>query len=208
MGKTNSTLIEWGAAASALPGQSVSGDRCVVAPFPGGVLVAVADGLGHGNEASLAAEIAVATLVKYAAESVIVLVQHCHEALLRTRGVVMSLASFNGQDNTMTWMGVGNVEGVLFRADAKASPRRETILLRGGTVGYRLPPLRASVLPVAGGDTLIFVTDGIRSRFAEDLALAASSRAPQQIADGILSRHGKQTDDALALVARYLGGVI
>jgi len=206
MGQINSTLIEWGAAASALPGQAVSGDRFVVAPFPGGVLVAVADGLGHGNEASLAAEIAVATLVKYAAESVIALVQRCHEALLRTRGVVMSLASFNGQDNTMAWMGVGNVEGVLFHADAKASPLRETILLRGGTVGYMLPPLRASVLPVARGDTLIFVTDGIRSSFAGDLALAASARAPQQIADGILSRHSRQTDDALALVARYLGG--
>ena len=203
MGQVNSTLIEWGAAASALPGQAVSGDRFVVAPFPGGVLVAVADGLGHGNEASLAAEIAVATLVKYAAESVIVLVQRCHEALLRTRGVVMSLASFNSQDNTMTWMGVGNVEGVLFRADAKANPPHETILLRGGTVGYRLPPLRASVLPVAPGDTLIFVTDGIRSSFATDLALAD---APQQIADGILSRYSRQTDDALVLVVRYLGG--
>lgn len=206
MGQINSALIEWGAAASALPGQAVSGDRSVVAPFPGGVLVAVADGLGHGNEASLAAEIAVATLAKYAAESVIALVQRCHEALLRTRGVVMSLASLNGQDNTMTWMGVGNVEGVLFRADAEASPLRESILLRGGTVGYMLPPLRASVLPVARGDTLIFVTDGIRSSFAGDLALVASSRAPQQIADGILSRHSRQTDDALALVARYLGG--
>jgi negative regulator of sigma-B (phosphoserine phosphatase) len=208
MGQVDSTLIEWGAAASALPGQAVSGDRSVVAPFPGGVLVAVADGLGHGSEASLAAEIAAATLEKYAAESVIALVQRCHEALLRTRGVVLSLASFNGQDNTMTWMGVGNVEGVLFRADAKASPPRETILLRGGTVGYRLPPLRASVLPVAPGDTLIFVSDGIRSSFVEDLALAASSLAPQQIADGILIRHGRQTDDALVLVVRYLGGVV
>lgn len=205
MGKIDSTLIEWGAAASALPGQAVSGDRFVVAPFPHGVLAAVVDGLGHGDAASLAAEFAVATLSQYASEPVISLVQHCHEALLRTRGVVMSLASFNGQDNSMTWMGVGNVEGVLFRADAKANPPHETILLRGGTVGYMLPPLHASVLPVARGDTLIFVTDGIRSSFAEGLAWV---NAPQQIADRILSQHGKQTDDALVLVVRYLGGVI
>ncbi len=206
MGQVNS-WIEWGAAASTLPGQAVSGDRFVVVPFPGGVLVAVADGLGHGEAAALAAEIAVAILAQCAAEPVTALIQRCHEALLTTRGVVMSLASFNGQDNTMAWLGVGNVEGVLFRADAKAIPPHEAILLRGGTVGYRLPPLRASVLPVAPGDTLIFVTDGIHSSFAGDLALAASSHAPQQIADDILSRHGRQTDDALVLAVRYRGGV-
>ncbi len=205
MDQVDSTLIEWGAAASALPGQAVSGDRFVVAPFPGGVLAAVIDGLGHGEAASQAAEIAVAILSQYASEPVVALVQRCHEALLRTRGAVMSLASFHGWDNEMTWLGVGNVEGVLFRADAKAKPPRETILLRGGTVGYRLPPLRESVLPVAPGDTLIFVTDGIRSRFAEDLELRNTL---QQIADGILSGHGKRTDDALVLVVRYLGGKI
>ncbi len=198
MGQVSSTLIEWGVAAAALPGQAVSGDSFVVTPFPGGVLAAVVDGLGHGDAAALAAEIAVVTLGRYAAEPVISLVQHCHEALLRTRGVVMSVASFNARDNTMTWMGVGNVEGVLLRAGA----RRETIMLRGGVVGYSLPPLRASVVAVGQGDTLILVTDGIRGAFAEGLDLAGS---PQQIADGILSRHGKQTDDALALVARYRG---
>jgi len=55
---------------------------------------------------------------------------------------------------------------------------------------------------VAPGDTLVLATDGIQSGFADELAVDAS---PQQLADQILARSGKSTDDALVLVARYVG---
>ncbi len=103
----------------------------------------------------------------------------------------------------MTWLGVGNVEGVLLSAGGEAGLARESVLLRGGVVGYRLPPLRPAVLTIRPGDTLILATDGIRGGFVSQLT---SGEPPQQMADGILARHGKGTDDALVLVARYLGG--
>ena len=74
--------------------------------------------------------------------------------------------------------------------------------MRGGVVGGQLPSLRGSILPVRRGDTLIFATDGIRQGFTEGLVLTGS---PQEIADQILARHYRQTDDALVLVVRYLG---
>src|SRR5262245_2765968 len=58
----DSLLLECGIAGSTLPGQRISGDHYLVAPFPGGALVAVVDGVGHGNEASIAARTAVNTL--------------------------------------------------------------------------------------------------------------------------------------------------
>jgi serine/threonine protein phosphatase PrpC len=76
------------------------------------------------------------------------------------------------------------------------------VLLRGGVVGYQLPTLRASILPVTWGDVLILATDGIRSGLVEDVTL---SHRPQRIAEQILARRAKGTDDALVLVARYLG---
>jgi negative regulator of sigma-B (phosphoserine phosphatase) len=197
------SCIDWGAAAAAQPGQVVSGDRFVVAPFPQGVLVAVVDGLGHGEQAAAAAEVAAATLQAHASEPVIPLVRRCHDALARTRGAVLTLASLNGSDNTMTWLGVGNVEGVLLRGESVEPRDAERILLRGGVVGYQLPPLRASALSLARGDTLILVTDGIKGTFADNLLLADP---PQHIADRILARGNKKMDDALVLVVRYLGG--
>ncbi|MBI3303159.1 MAG: SpoIIE family protein phosphatase [Deltaproteobacteria bacterium] len=204
-------LIKWGVAARALAGQTASGDLHVGTPFPGGVLVGVVDGLGHGEEAAAAANIAVATLAAYAHESVIPLLQRCHEQLKGTRGVVLSLASFNAQESAMTWVGVGNVEGVLWRADVDARPASVSIPLRGGVVGYQLPPLRAAVLPVTRGDLVVFATDGIRSSFAQGLPLSdrllrQAPDGPQHIADRILAQYGKNTDDALVLVVRYLGG--
>jgi phosphoserine phosphatase RsbX len=195
-------LLEWGVAALTVAGQVESGDRHIVKPFQSGTLVAVVDGLGHGADAAAAAEIAVASLERHAHESVIFLVGRCHERLHQSRGVVMSLASFSGLDATMTWLGVGNVEGVLLRADTSRNPRRETLLLRGGVVGAQLPSLSASIVPITPGDTLVFATDGIRSGFAEGLILGDP---PQRNADRILARHGMGTDDALVLVARYVG---
>jgi serine/threonine protein phosphatase PrpC len=196
------TLIDWGMAAQPLPGQAVSGDMHLVQPFEQGVLLAVVDGVGHGDEATAAAQAAVAILEKHAHEPVISLVERCHEALTRTRGVVMTLASLHLWEKTITWLGVGNVEGRLLRADPNASHPSESVLLRSGLVGYQLPALHAGVLPVAPGDLLLLATDGIHADFADEVNLGDK---PQHIADRILNKHFKGNDDALALVARYLG---
>src|SRR5216684_479702 len=92
MGKVETSLIDWGAAALTLPGQSRSGDRQAVVLFPGGALVAVVDGLGHGELAAVPAETAIEALERYAREPVVALIQRCHERLRGTRGAVMTLA--------------------------------------------------------------------------------------------------------------------
>ena len=200
-----SALIEWGVAALALPGEAESGDGHLVKPVGTGVLVAVVDGLGHGAEAASAAKAAIAALERHATESPARLVERCHRALQGTRGVVMSVAHFTQRERSMTWVGVGNVEGLLVYGDgaARSSAARASLVTRGGIVGSELPRLHPVVLPIAPGDTLIFATDGVREGFAEGLSREAP---PQQLADQILARHGKGTDDALVLVARYLGG--
>ena len=202
---SRSALIEWGVASLALPGEAQSGDRHLVKPAGSSVLVAVVDGLGHGAEAATAAQAAVAALERHSTESPMPLIERCHRALQGTRGAVMSMAVLGRPDRSMTWLGVGNVEGLLLHGDgaARSGSSRESLVTRGGIVGSELPRLHPVVLPVASGDTLIFATDGIREGFAEGLPAEAT---PQQLADQILSRHGKGTDDALVLVARYLGG--
>lgn len=193
-------LIDWGVALRPLAGESESGDRHVLAEVPNGELVAVMDGLGHGPIASQAATIAAATVEAYAHEPPAFLFQRCHERLKRTRGVVMSVAAFD-PDGTLTWLGVGNVVGVLARAQAGTSARRDWLLVRGGVVGDRLPTLRHSILRVRQGDTLYMATDGISDDFTRDIG---SRDPPQRIADDILRRYARATDDALILVARYL----
>jgi negative regulator of sigma-B (phosphoserine phosphatase) len=196
-----SSILEWGFASRVLPGQPSSGDLQVVKSFPDGVLVAALDGIGHGDEAASAATAARAILEAHSQESVIALIERCHEGLRGTRGVAMSVASFSVSKGLITWLGVGNVQGVLLRRRLAPAVAEESLLLRGGVVGAQLPSLQAAVLPVSTGDTLIFATDGISSDFARGLA---RNHPPQSAAERILVRHGKTTDDALVLVARYL----
>jgi phosphoserine phosphatase RsbX len=196
-----SSAIEWGVASRALPGQPTSGDLNVVKVFSGGVLVAALDGLGHGEEAATAAAVAATTLEMHAGEPVMALVQRCHEALRATRGAAMSIASFNVSRGLVTWLGVGNVEGVLLRRSFTRAVAEVPLLLRAGVVGFQLPSLDVEVVPVSAGDTLIFATDGIHSDFARGLA---RNNPPQKAAEKILARHARATDDALVLVARCL----
>ncbi len=99
-----SPLVDWAIATRIHPGEVVSGDLHVVAPFPGGVLVAVVDGLGHGPDAAEAARIAVAVLQDAAGQPATSLVERCHAALRRTRGVVLSVASLDAGSGIMTAM--------------------------------------------------------------------------------------------------------
>lgn len=189
-------------AKSILPGQGESGDRHLVCCGGDGILIAAIDGIGHGEEAANAAEAAISILKASPDEPVISLLERCHEGLRSTRGVVLSLASIDPKHGMMTWIGVGNVQGVLMRAGAKKGRVEEVLLLRGGVVGSQLPALQAAVLPIAKGDTLVFVTDGIRSEFVEGLSALES---PQRAADKILKQHSRGNDDALVLVVRLTG---
>jgi negative regulator of sigma-B (phosphoserine phosphatase) len=196
-------LLKWGAAGRPIAGETESGDAYTVTPFSNGVLVALVDGLGHGSEAAVAARVAVATLTQNANGAMTDLMDRCHEALRRTRGAVISIASFCADTGTMTWLGVGNVEGILFRADTTTAGARESLLLRGGVVGYQMPPLRPATLSIRPGDTLMLATDGIRGSFCD---VSPLNRDPQVVADNILDKYGKKTDDALVVVVRCLNG--
>ncbi|MFI5251265.1 MAG: SpoIIE family protein phosphatase [Bacteroidota bacterium] len=196
----NDLQIEYGVISRALPGEPECGDKYIIEPSNNGVLVGVVDGLGHGNEAANAARIAIETLKAHANESVTSLINHCHNNLKDTRGVVMCLASIRVSDETVTWIGVGNVEAMIVRADSTVVQRHEHIMLRGGVVGYNLPVLQATELRIAKGDLMIIKTDGLESGYGDEYP---NKESAQHIAERIGTKYIKGTDDALVLVLRY-----
>ena len=72
--------------------------------------------------------------------------------------------------------------------------------MRGGTVGYMLPPLNPRTLPVQPGDTLVLASDGIRHGFKHEVMLARDrhSRSPIRCSPTV----AKTTDDSCVVVAR------
>lgn len=195
-------LIEVGIASFAPDDQVESGDLSVTYTGSDRALLAAIDGIGHGKGAAAAARAAAFVLESCPDEPLVSLIQKCHESLRSTRGVVLSLAAIDFHLSTLTWLGIGNVQGVLFRSANSGDTGNQSLLLRPGVVGSRLPALQAATLPISAGDTLAFATDGIRDDFASDLF---SNEAPQRSADRILAKHCKGNDDALIFVARFTG---
>jgi hypothetical protein len=202
-------VVEWAVRSRTLPGESICGDACLVMEVWEGVLVAVIDGLGHGVEAAKASEAAVRSIEANAAtRSFSSLLQQCHLDLRKTRGVVLSLAFLDSQ-RTMTWMGIGNVEGRLIRRRAqyvqKYSDKSESLLLRTGVIGgeaEQLPAFYPRGVSLIRGDFLVLATDGIKGDFENSIDLEA---APKQIAENLLATKSRNNDDALVFVGRYIG---
>jgi negative regulator of sigma-B (phosphoserine phosphatase) len=193
--------LRWAVASRALNGADATGDSYVVVPNPRGMVVAVIDGLGHGREAAGPAGIAAAEVTKRAHEPVASIMQCCHQALLQTRGAVMSVAAFDFIDRTMTWIGIGDVAGILVFGDSSARPSQTVLVHRGGIVGSSMPSPRPWIVPISDGDTLIFATDGVKTGFESGLLLHPE---PATTANQILDRHSKGSDDAMVLVARFV----
>ncbi len=197
------SCVEWAVTTRALRDRPESGDLHVVLEVPYGVLIAVIDGLGHGHDAAVAAEAAKAALLANDTASVVELFLRCHRAMAHTRGAAMTVAAIDATRATVTWAAVGNVEAVLLCAAPKTPiARRQHVLTRGGVVGYCLPEVRSATLPLATGDLLVFATDGVAIGFAADVTRAST---PERIAAELFERYAKATDDALVLVARFIG---
>lgn len=196
--------MEWAAAGRPLPGQNVCGDRAIaIAAGTEAALFGVIDGLGHGAPAAAAARCAEKTLRTAGDRPLDDLIELCHRQMTATRGAAITLARIDFAAGTMRWIGVGNVTADLFARSPAGIDTRSSARLLGGIVGYQLPELGAPEgIPIRLGHLLVIASDGIDEKYGETIDFASSA---DTIAERILREHGRDTDDALVLVARYRG---
>ncbi|MBO9310986.1 MAG: SpoIIE family protein phosphatase [Chloroflexus sp.] len=188
--------FSWGAAIRPKTGQSVSGDAYVILPFlDNHLLAAVIDGLGGGEAAAEAAQRAVSVLERQPTLELTELMNQADRALAGSRGAVMALLRLNARDRSAEFVGVGNI-GVQVYSDLPIKP-----ISKNGIVGYRLPQLLRMTYTYNSGDIFVLYSDGISSRFTTEQS-PDLYQPPQQIADEILQRFGKNNDDATVVVIR------
>ena len=194
-------IIEWGVASVALEAGE-SGDACHVDAGADTARMVVADGLGHGAPAAAASRLALALLAGLGKRDMTSTLVHCHERLRGTRGVVLLWGSLDASHGRMTWLSVGNIQGVLQRAGREAGRRPQLLLGQPGVVGRNMALPQPGVTSIASGDLLVFATDGIHPDFAQHLP---ALDAPQRVADAVMAGHRTGADDALVLAIRYRG---
>lgn len=175
------------------PDELVIGDHAVVLRDVTGLILAVADGLGHGPAAREAADRAIEQVQRRSIEDTLAA---AHAAMAGTRGAVMSVAHLG---DGIEHGGVGNISARLIAVDGTARPFGSA----AGTLGSAFPR-RVLVDRGALGPNEVFVmfTDGLTSRVDLTHEPALVRQHPIAIAQSLHARFGRGTDDALVAVVR------
>jgi anti-sigma regulatory factor (Ser/Thr protein kinase) len=182
-----------------IAGERESGDDAAFVRREDTLLVAVADGLGHGPEAREASARAMARVRGRGERDLVALLDACDEELHGTRGAVMAAAYFDRKAREITHAAAGNISSHLYRA--KASSRFVSVSRVLGARAAQVPRLIVQSESLDPRPLLVMFSDGVSSRadLTEDLELLR--QPPLVIAHQVLVRHGRTTDDALVLVA-------
>jgi serine phosphatase RsbU (regulator of sigma subunit) len=191
--------VRIGAASRPYPGEEVNGDGWAVGWDGDACRIAVVDGLGHGPAAAVAARAALAALAARPALGPADAVRACHAALAGTRGAAVAVARIEPAGRRLTFAGVGNVEGRLWPVGPAG--RAERPIAYRGIVGAALPTVRAFEFALGAGWLLVLHTDGVSARFELDQVPEGARGHPQALAEAVLARWGRSTDDATVVAA-------
>lgn len=180
------------------PGEEISGDHACFVRDDSSLLLGVVDGLGHGPFARIPAELAIATQRAHPLSSLEQIVDSCHIALDGTRGAVMSTARLDEAYSALTTACVGNVSVRLYGPQLSHRFAESSFVL--GARGQKIrPALGARTL--AKRDVVVMFTDGLLSRFELESELDLLREHPIVIAQRLVERFARGSDDVCVLVA-------
>ncbi|HJQ67719.1 MAG TPA: ATP-binding protein [Blastocatellia bacterium] len=187
----------WGAFTRPQVGQESNGDGYVIKSSEDRHLVAIIDGLGHGEGARDATAAAIEVIEESWEAPVEVILRAAHEALRPTRGAVMGLAAIDYANRTVEYTGIGNTD---FRVLGGAKPLRFISL--NGTLGSRLERVKVFKEQLPRSATMVLTTDGVSDRWDPENYPGLIGLDPQLFCGVIMRDYGRTNDDATILCGR------
>ncbi len=186
-----------GAVSRPHPKMTVNGDTFVIRHWNGHSLVAVIDGVGHGQYAQRASQAARSYIESHYDQPLDMIFKGAARACRGSRGVVMAIAVFRWSDGEIKFASIGNIETRLFGVN-----KTDKFHLRRGIVGLQMPTPHVVTDLWAPGATLVLFSDGISSRWSQaDLGVDRDSPSAR-LAHRILMDHVKENDDATVAVVK------
>jgi anti-sigma regulatory factor (Ser/Thr protein kinase) len=174
----------------------VCGDGWAVAEVDGGLAVAVVDGLGHGPNASVAAD---AALAVFAADPTDVdgFAERANAAMRDTRGGAVAVGHL--QDDRLHYVAIGNINGQIV-----AGGGSRALSFQPGTLGIAARPRKAVPTTYAcpPGATVVLWTDGLRTRVSPSTVDGLAAHHPAVVAATVHRDHSRERDDATIVVVR------
>ena len=189
--------IVLGVVSRAVANETVSGDAWSVRPTPDGVLLFLADGLGHGQLAADASGKAVATFAESLDTALIVILEQIHAALKGTRGAAIAVAHVDYAQGICHFGGIGNVAGRVISPEVTSH-----MVSHVGTAGYEARRFQEFSYPLPSSAAVILHSDGLTSSWRLNSYNNLLIRDPAVIA-GVLYRDATRgRDDVCVMVAK------
>jgi len=182
-----------------MPGERLSGDLAILDRQRDCLLIAIVDGLGHGQAAHHVGLRAGNYLRESWGSDVSANLFGLHASLQGTIGAAASIAILQVQSGILTFAGVGNTT---FRVFGEKESRLESV---GGILGHHIRTPKEQRLQLNPNDTLLAYTDGVRDRFQYAEYPQLRYQNVQLVAEQVIARFGKEYDDATCAVVRFKG---
>ncbi len=182
--------------AKAKEGEKVCGDAHYIEYFPNNdFALLVVDGLGHGQDAHIAATQAVALYKDTEKHSPAQALQFLHEGLRKTRGAVGMALYYNAAEKSLTYCGIGNIAGKLTGFNTN-----KALISFNGILGMTASRMHDNSISIDSSRLLMLHSDGINTRWDFNQYPQLTKHDPAIIA-ACLYRDFNRNNDDLTIVA-------
>jgi hypothetical protein len=178
-------------------GETACGDAWAMECHADGATFMMADGLGHGPDASRAAYMAMEVLQRHPEYDVVRLLDLAHAKLRASRGAALAVMRHDQKSGELAYAGVGNISATIVEGET-----RRAMVSHNGIVGHNMGKSREYRYEWPRGSLLVAHSDGLETQW--DLGgLPGITRAhPSVIAAALFRRHSRKRDDVVVMVAR------
>jgi hypothetical protein len=159
------------------------------------IALMVVDGLGHGPDAAVAAAVATTKFRTLAKEPPDIALRTIDAAMRGTRGAALSAAFIDETARTVSFAGVGNVDGRVLTDE-----RTEHLIPQNGIVGSAMPTVRATAATWSADARLVLHSDGVSARWQLAAYPGLMNAHPSIMAGVIYRDFGRDRDDATIVV--------
>ena len=176
-----------------------NGDSFVIKTWKEFSLVALIDGLGHGQQAHQAAQATREYIENHYDQSLEALFLGVERICRGTRGVVMAVARFDCRITPIkiSFAAVGNIEARVF-----GSPSPMNFIMRRGVIGSNAPKPVITEQSWNPEYILVLHTDGLKTIWSWSDFPELASMPATQTAQRLLQKLAKDNDDATVVVVR------
>jgi len=170
------------------------GDQCAYWTNEDTTLLCMIDGLGHGEDAEIAAKLALSFIANNLSEPLLDIFKECDIALHGTRGAAMMLCEISHKDENIHYAGIGNIHGRVIHKESRS------LACYPGIIGGGYQHLQIETIPMQSKSIIIMASDGVQESFELTNYSLTLRKNSKKLSKQIIKDWSIPTDDAGVIV--------